>query len=92
MIGYRGSSRPSQVESLGSAKPVHEATRVRIRRFHIVYAFKQALMDLEEQGRVVARPSVEDRKKGTFADRVLVVFPDILQNPDEPVIPHASAV
>jgi len=38
--------------------------------------YKQALIDLEQQGKIAARPSADDhRKKNTFADHVLVLFP-----------------
>jgi len=53
--------------------------------------YKQALMDLEEQGKIAARPSADDRKKDTFADRVLVRFPSSTQEMDEFAVPHASA-
>lgn len=38
--------------------------------------YKQALMDLEEQGKIAARPSADGRKKGSFADHVLAWFPN----------------
>lgn len=54
--------------------------------------YKQSLMDLEEQGKVAARPSANDRRKGTFADRVLVQFPSFALEADEDFeVPHASA-
>jgi hypothetical protein len=53
--------------------------------------YKQALMDLEEQGKIAARPSADDRKKDTFADRVLVRFPRSTQEMDEFAVPRASA-
>lgn len=39
----------------------------------------------------MARPPAEDRKKGTFADRVLVGFPNAPQDVIEPIVPRASA-
>ena len=54
-------------------------------------SYKQALMDLEEQGKIAARPPADDRKKGTFADHVLVEFPSAPRDRNESSVPRASA-
>ena len=53
--------------------------------------YKQALMELEEDGQISARPPATDRRKRTFADRVLVDFPEGSPIPGEPMVPHAKA-
>jgi hypothetical protein len=53
--------------------------------------YKQALMDLEGQGKISARPPAKERKKGTFADRVLVAFPSVPLATNEFGLPRASA-
>lgn len=52
--------------------------------------YKQALIDLEEQGKISAQPSADDRKKGTFADHVLVQFRDSAQDTDRFDVSHAD--
>ena len=38
--------------------------------------YKQALLHLEEHGRILASPARNRRRRDTFADRVTVTFPD----------------
>lgn len=37
--------------------------------------YKSALMDLEQAGKIIARPPEDQRRKNTFGDRVIVEFP-----------------
>ncbi|MCC6159821.1 MAG: three-Cys-motif partner protein TcmP [Deltaproteobacteria bacterium] len=39
--------------------------------------YKTALMELEKENRIFAEPNAKNRKKNTFADRVVVSFPEI---------------
>ncbi|MBN2124517.1 MAG: three-Cys-motif partner protein TcmP [Deltaproteobacteria bacterium] len=38
--------------------------------------YKQVLIGLEQAGKISAKPSAEKRRKGTFADHVLITFPE----------------
>ena len=44
------------------------------RRF-IKTNYKEVLKQLEQEGKIVASPAACERKKNTFADRVMVKFP-----------------
>jgi len=39
--------------------------------------YKEVLKILEKNGKIIAKPNASERKKETFADNVLVTFPDI---------------
>ena len=60
----------------GQTLPMSEV----FRRHHIGKPFvkknyKQVLMDLEKAGKITAKPPLEKRRKGTFAEGTLVSFP-----------------
>lgn len=49
--------------------------RHNVGRPYIMKNYKAILLRMEEQGSVKADPPVDERRKGTFADHVLVTFP-----------------
>ncbi|MHB8946913.1 MAG: three-Cys-motif partner protein TcmP, partial [Bacillota bacterium] len=42
---------------------------------YVVSNYKEALRQLEKEGRITANPAAAERKKGTMADRVKISFP-----------------